>query len=402
MASLFAGAGGLDAGLERAGFQTRLAIDNDADAVATLRATKEARLRINGIDGRTYLEQATVCNADLTRLTRSDLRRLWGADDPPSLLAGGPPCQSFSSAGKQRGMHDVSGRLFRDFVRAARALRPVFVLFENVQGLVTARDPEGRVGGVLMLVQEEFERAGYACSFALVNAADYGAPQRRVRLVMLGARRHSLPDLPPAPTHARNAGQLEILVQPWVSIRSALASCPERGGGEDVVWAGEAMEAKLADVEPGSGIRVGGTVESNRPSGHWGYRQDGFIADWDQPSRTIRAASTPDWLRMSDGRHRRLTWRECAALQGFPAGWCFSGSLTSRFRQIGNAVPTDLAYALGREVAEALAAGPLKRGTRLESMPWPPNFVRRIRYTKAEHRVNGHLRRRVGLTRPIA
>ena len=181
----------------------------------------------------------------------------------------------------------------------------------------------------------------------------------------------------------------------WVSLREALKGFPLRGSA-DAVWANEDMEKKLAEVPPGKGIRVGGAVENNRPSGHWGYRQDGFIADWNQPARTVRAASTPDWLRMPDGRHRRLTWQECACLQGFPSEWDFQGAVGSRFRQIGNAVPVDLAAALGNLAARTLEAGPVKRNTSPSSQPWPDSFTRRIRYTTAEHRVNGALRKRAG------
>jgi DNA (cytosine-5)-methyltransferase 1 len=226
----------------------------------------------------------------------------------------------------------------------------------------------------------------------LVNAADYGSPQRRVRLVMFGSRRHPLPSLPPSPSHAKFDGN-DTLLPPWLTLREALAGFPLEGGA-DAAWASERMESKLAEVEPGRGIRVGGAVENNRPGGHWGYRQDGFIADWDQPARTVRAASTPDWLRMDDGRHRRLTWQECARLQGFPTGWDFKGTAASRFRQIGNAVPVELAQALGEEAISVLRSGPVRRGISVPSTPWPSSFTRRIRYTSAEHRVNGPLRAR--------
>jgi len=396
--SIFAGAGGLDAGLEQAGFETRLAIDVDRDAVDTLKATKAKRLPVEG-GRRKYLAKAEIVHADVTKLTKADLLDLWAADDPPALLAGGPPCQSFSSAGKQKGLEDDRGRLFKDFVRAARALRPSLILFENVQGLVTARDQEGRIGGVLEAVQAEFESAGYACRFALVNAADYGTPQRRVRLVMFGSRRHELPVLPPSPTHARDPAVSEL--PRWRSIRQALKGLPLRGSS-DAVWANEEMERKLAEVSPGRGIRVGGAVEKNRPGGHWGYRQDGFVANWDQPARTVRAASTPDWLRMKDGCHRRLTWQECARLQGFPEGWEFQGPSASRFRQIGNAVPAELAKALGVQAAEALKKGPMKRNAAPSSEPWPAAFTRRIQYTMAEHRTNGASRKRDRRTRAAA
>lgn len=386
--SLFSGAGGLDAGLEQAGFSTLVALDNDRDSVATLTATKEAAIPLG--DGRTYLGEAEVHRADVTEMSTEGFLELWGRPRPPAAIVGGPPCQTFSSAGRMRGMGDKRGRLFRDFVRAARALKPDFVLFENVQGLVTARDEKGNVGGVLDLVREEFEDAGYGCSFALVNAADYGTPQRRVRLVMVGARRHAVPTFPPSPTHSRDGGEGSML-QPWVSVREALKSVPAPEGA-DLVVARPDLAEKLAAVKPGSGIRVQGKVENNRPGGHWGYRQDGFVADCDSASRTIRSASTPDWLLLADGSHRRLSWRECARLQGFPDPWAFEGTATGRFRQIGNAVPVQLGRALGDVVAMALNSEPLPLGEKPVSPEWPANFRRRIRYTRSEHRVNGALR----------
>lgn len=396
LVSLFAGAGGLDAGLEQAGFTTVLAIDNDPDATETLRAARAARLPIG--DGRTYLGEAKIETADITRLTKDRLVDLWGygTEHKPTLLAGGPPCQSFSSAGRMRGIDDARGRLFRDFVRTARALRPEFIVFENVQGLVTARGVDGDVGGVLRMIQAEFESAGYACRFDLVNAADYGAPQRRVRLVMLGTRRHDLPAIP-TPTHDRRAGAEGDPLDPetrskaaWVTLAEAIAGVPAPEESE-IVRPRPDLAEKLRDVLPGQGIRVGGTKEENRPSGHWGYRQDGFVADPAQPSRTVRAASTPDWLLLDDGTHRRLTWQECAKLQGFLDDWPFRGTVTSRFRQIGNAVPLQLAKALGTSVLAAKDAG--ARNRRPRSAEWPRSFQRRIRYTRSEHRVNGHLRK---------
>jgi DNA (cytosine-5)-methyltransferase 1 len=391
LVSLFAGAGGFDAGLERAGFETVLTLDNAADAVQTLKATKAARIPIG--DGRSFLASAHVEEADLTGVSRGQLLELYGR--PPGtldLLAGGPPCQSFSSAGRMRSLHDARGRLFEEFVRAAAVLSPKVILFENVQGLVTARDADGEVGGVLRLVQEAFGRIGYAMSWALVNAADFGSPQRRVRLVGIGSRRYALPTMPPPSTHAKPSDQASLLLPPWVTLRDALRGLPTPAE-DQVVRPKPEFEERLKEVAAGSGIRVGGAVEANRPGGHWGYRQDGFVADWDTPSRTVRAASTPDWLRLPDGSHRRLTWLECARLQGFPDDWCFVGSATSRFRQIGNAVPAQLAEAMGRLVLEVLIGGELPRNAKAVSPEWPKSFNRRIRYTNAEERVNGADRR---------
>ena len=128
-----------------------------------------------------------------------------------------------------------------------------------------------------------------------------------------------------------------------------------------------------------------------RPGGHWGYRQDSFRADLSLPSRTIRAASTPDWIRLEgDSDLRRLTWRECAVLQGFPTQWQFEGTTTSRFTQIGNAVQTDVARAMGSAIREALSAG--VQDVKPEMPPWPQYLLDRVKYTESEQRVNGTLR----------
>lgn len=238
------------------------------------------------------------------------------------------------------------------------------------------------------MVQDAFEDAGYATRFALLNAADYGAPQRRVRLFMLASRGRGLPEFP-APTHAREPDDTLLrVVKPWVTLGEWLADQPEADPGDVVRPPGSRREA-LEALAPGTGLRTGGVVESNRPGCHWGYRQDCFLADPDLPARTVRSASTPDWVRGGDGSLRRLTWRECAGLQGFPDGWAFQGTVASRFRQIGNAVQGHVADALAATLADA-AADTRRRQPR--SAPWPAEFYRRVRYTAAEHRVNGGAR----------
>jgi DNA (cytosine-5)-methyltransferase 1 len=382
---VFAGAGGLSISLERAGFLTVAAVDNNADVVATLLANQAARRPIVEAPGRCFLEGAQVFDADIADLVAADVRppgvnRRWR----PDLLAGGPPCQPFSSSGRQRGLEDPRGKLFLEFVRMTRELRPRFVLFENVRGLLTQKGPDGRPGGVLELVQRSFEEIGYAIRFGVLNSADYGAPQRRVRLYMIGTSDHHLPDFPVA-TH-RSGGSVDLVHKPWVTLGEFLSSQPVPEAA-DVVrptgkWAGE-----LATLRPGTGLRTGGVIEYQRPSGHWGYRQDCFLADPSVPARTVRAAATPDWIRLCDGSLRRLTWRECAALQGFPSTWRFVGSPTSRFRQIGNAVCVPIGRALAETLGAALRRGRARVGP--ESAAWPPEFARRIEYTEMENRVNG-------------
>lgn len=382
---VFCGAAGLSAGLEAAGWQTVAAIDHDADCIATVTANQARRLPIPGHPGRRYLDAARIIHADVTEVHGRDLRptRRWR----PVLLAGGAPCQPFSSAGRMLGLRDPRGKLILEFVRLADELRPRFILFENVVGLVTAKSPSGKPGAVLALVQRSFEEIGYACRFALLNAADYGAPQRRIRLFMIGTAQESLPLFPP-PSHARDCGGILEPLPRWVTLADVLATRPAPHP-DDVVRPSAARAPLLSRLVPGTGLRATGIVERNRPGGHWGYRQDCFLADPALPARTVRAASTPDWVFDADGGLRRLTWRECASLQGFPSDWDFVGPIASRFRQIGNAVQGHVARAVGHVLLDAATAESTGKPT---SAPWPATFHRRVRYTIMETKVNGHHR----------
>jgi DNA (cytosine-5)-methyltransferase 1 len=276
--------------------------------------------------------------------------------------------------------------------RLTDELRPRLVFFENVQGLVTAVGPNREPGEILHLIKKSFEDLGYATTFALLNSADYGAAQRRVRLYMLASEKYTLPEIP-EPTHSRESeGALFDVRKPWISLGELLSGMPEPDPVDIVRPSGERAEQLYALV-PGTGIRTGGVIENNRPGGHWGYRQDSFLADLTLPSRTIRAAATPDWIRLPDGTMRRLTWLECAVLQGFPQGWAFTGTVASKFKQIGNAVQADVAQALGESLMRSLVRGPIKVVS--SSAPLPPEFHRRVRYTRSEHRTNGAHRVRV-------
>jgi DNA (cytosine-5)-methyltransferase 1 len=275
--------------------------------------------------------------------------------------------------------------LIMQFIRLASELHPRFILFENVRGLLTAIGPAGRPGEVLEFIKKSFEELGYATVFATLNAADYGAAQRRVRLFMMATTEYELPHFP-YPTHQRARSKSpSINLAPWVGLGDFLAGLPE-AQEHDVVRPTAERAVELAMLTPGTGLRTKGRVENNRPSGHWGYRQDSFVADPTLPSRTIRAASTPDWLRLPDGTHRRLTWAECAALQGFPSEWPFEGTPTAKFRQIGNAVQIDMVESLGRTLLQSLQRGESSRPP--ESHQLPIEFAERIRYTSAEHRTN--------------
>lgn len=385
--SLFTGAGGLDLGLERAGFLTVAANDVDKHAVATLRQNQELSHPVAGVEGHYHLAGTRILEGDIRDLASSDLTP--GDASPgwrPDALVGGPPCQSFSSAGSQRSMDDPRGQLFLDFVRLAQELQPRIILFENVRGLVTARGPSGIPGEAVNLIRSSFEDIGYATSFHVLNAADYGAPQRRVRMFMFGAAHDTaLPDFP-APTHSRDG----INVKPWVTLGEFLSVRPEPGMSE-IVLPSEALRRQLEGLPDGTGLRSPGRAEPTRPSGHWGYKQGTFIADLSLPARTVTGASTQDWVRRPSTGLRRITLREAAAIQGFPGEWEFSGPRSAQFQQVGNAVPAVFGEVLGAAMAGALG----KEARRAPvSAPFPHHMNAAIAYTARDDARNGIARPR--------
>jgi len=384
--SLFSGAGGLDIGLEQAGWTITAATDVASHAMETLRRSKQAGIPVAGRRS-TYMSKTNLIEADVTDLSASDFRPPKTKPDwRPDLLVGGPPCQPWSSAGLQRGLNDPRGQLISHYLRLIGELHPTFVIFENVRGLLTARGETGTPGEVLKSIQDDLWSLGYASNVTTLNAADYGAAQRRVRVILVATNTHTLPSFP-APTHDRE-GKNQL--PHWRSLGEALKAlgAPDEA---DVVRPTGSRAAALRSLTPGTGLKTTGRVMANRPSGHWGYRQDAFLADLSLPSRTIRAAGTPDWVRIEGEQDlRRLTWRECAALQGFPEDWQFAGTKSQRFQQIGNAVQVDMAKAVGGEVLRALRLGEATQPP--VTAAWSPVLLERVRYTIAEHNTNGHLR----------
>ena len=386
--SLFAGAGGLDIGLEQAGFHTVSAVDLDVDCIASLGVNQRAGIPCG--DGREYLAETALLATPIEQLEAADLRPAGeGRGWTPDLMAGGPPCQPFSSSGKMLSVEDPRGKLFQHFVRLAEALEPKVILFENVRGLVTARGPRGEPGEVLNMVKDSFEQIGYATTFALLNAADYGAPQRRVRCFMMATRCTAMPQFPGA-THAESP-EVDLFGArlPWITLGVHL-ECLSPPAENEIVRPTAALATRLAHVLPGSGLKSAGARETTRPGGHWGYRQGTFIADLDQPARTITASASQDWIRLRDGSLRRLTLRECASLQGFPREWQFVGPVASRFRQVGNAVPSVFGKVLGEALLVALQGG---RKFEPASLPLPREFATAVEYTRREQRRNGASRR---------
>lgn len=386
-ASLFSGAGGLDIGMEAAGWDCVYASDIDSVAVQTLLANSYDYGCGNAF-GRTHLEQA-----DVRALTGREILAKGAArrGDLP-LLVGGPPCQSWSSAGHQLGFRDPRGRLFDDFIRIASELDVRWLLFENVRGLLTARGPDGRPGGALELIRAKLLKAGFQTHVALLNAADYGVPQRRVRIFVFGYR--SGDALPfPAPTHNKMGSEDPLFGRPWISMGEALSAIWPVSDEEVIRPSGKLAE-QLRGLAPGSGVKSPGKSETTRPGGHWGYKQGAFIADPSLPARTVTANAQQDWLIDPALGLRRLCPRECAALQTFPADWRFVGSRVDQYRLIGNAVPPLLAGRVAQSLLAHMRGTPRHRPVQASGLaPLAPQLEAAIRYTLREELRNGASRR---------
>ena len=369
--SLFSGAGGLDIGLERAGFKAVSFCELEKVFCKTLRENQQFR-HADGID---YFAGATIHNADICEVAGSDLT----SGEEIDVVVGGPPCQSFSSAGRQLSVLDNRGGLVHEFLRIVDELKPKMFLFENVRGLITARDASGEPGGVICDLIEQFHEIGYSCRASLLNAADYGSYQRRVRCFLLASRQGRAP-LFPKPTHQKNEN---LFFQKWRSLGEFLSKFADTDQA-NYTFPTEELGRQLVNIPDGSGLKSKGKAEPTRPNGHWGYRQGTFIADQGLPARTVTGSASQDWIR-HNGVLRRLTLQEVMLLQGFPEDWRIIGIKTQKYKQVGNAVPAVFGELLGAVMRKHLADYPTEPPERIEL---PKSFRGYIEYTKKDHARN--------------
>lgn len=298
--SLFSGAGGLDLGLRNAGHSILWANDIDPDAVKTYKEN---------------IGPEIVCG-DIKDI---DISEIPDAD----AVVGGFPCQGFSLANRQRNVEDERNQLYKFFYNAIKIKQPKFFIAENVKGILSLGE-----GEVIKKIEEDFKNAGYRTSVNLVNMADYGIPQTRQRVIIIGQRKDLGEKLFfkfPQKTHSKTGEPKK-----WVSIKEAIAHFPDPDTENDVL----------------NHIYSAYKVEYRNFTGH-------RKTDPDKPSPTILARGNGKGgvcaIPHYNGK-RRLTIRESASVQTFPESFHFIGSMNSCYRQIGNAVPVKFAELLGREL----------------------------------------------------
>ena len=343
--SLFTGAGGLDLGAERAGYSTVYAVEHDPVAVATLNLNR----------AQYFPDLPEVRPRDITQLQAEQAlaeTRINSGD--VDLLIGGPPCVAFSKSGfhleyKRKGLDPRAG-LLNDYVRFLQAIRPRAFIMENVFGLAYRNQSAPAFKALAVCVN----RLGYSLTYKVLNASDYGVPQNRQRLFVLGARDGRILHHP-APTHwgeherrARPASAAHLL--PHVTAGQVLAGLQtEREPQEQV-------NGKYGHLLPG--IPPGGNyLHYTEHEGHpdpifrWRSRYWTFLLklDPDRPASTIQAQPGP-YVGPFHWDNRRLRVPELKRLQGFPDGYQFAGSRREIQVQIGNSVPPQLAYVVADSV----------------------------------------------------
>ena len=326
---LFAGAGGLALGLEKAGFESLLLNEIDRDACETL---KKNRVNWN------------VKNCDIKEY---DFTKFKGKVD---LLTGGFPCQAFSYAGKKLGFNDTRGTLFYEFARAVKETNPKVILAENVKGLVSHDS-----GKTLETIRDIIDEIGYELvEPKVLKAIFYKVPQKRERIFLVAIRKDlsrfvsfnypakfpkifTLKDaLKKGDLFNKDVPKTEGQIYP-LRKKEILSKVPQGGYWRDL------PDNLQREYMRGSYFLGGGKTGLARR------------LSWDEPSLTLTCAPAQKQTeRCHPTETRPLTFREYARIQTFPDDWLFSGSLSSIYKQIGNAVPVNLAYAVGRSLVNLL------------------------------------------------
>ena len=310
--SFFAGAGGLDLGFEKAGFNVVWANEYDKDIWETYEKNHK----------NTILDRRSIVNIQ--------------SDEVPECdgIIGGPPCQSWSEAGSLRGINDKRGQLFYDFIRILEAKQPKFFLAENVSGMLLERHSEA-----LKNIKEMFKNAGYKLSFKLLNASDFDVPQDRKRVFFVGIRKDLDFEF-----------QFPLPLKKKVTLEQKIADLKD-----SVVPAKEGNKTNKENcIVPNHEYMIGGFSSM--------FMSRNRVRTWDEQSFTIQAGGRhaplhPQAPKMKfieqnvrvfvpgkEDLYRRLSVRECARIQTFPNDFIFYyNHIAAGYKMIGNAVPLNLA-----------------------------------------------------------
>lgn len=347
--SLFSGAMGLDIGLERTDrFETIGCVEVEASCCETIRRNRDA--------GRFANPDMTIIHADITTLDPLEvLDRLQLKPGELDLIAGGPPCQAFSVFGKRRGLADSRGQLIFQLARFVEFVRPRVFVMENVRGLLSmVRDPKAAKGSMFEMVQRRFNEIGYRTDCFVVNSVNYGAPQIRERLIIIG-NRFNLKANFKNPTHSDRP---EEGLKPFAVLGDAIRGQPDPD--PTVMDFSPRKKHYLSMIPPGGNWRSLPVEIQKESMGKTFYFKGGRSAYWRKlsyefPCPTIVTMPNHAGTSLCHPEELRpLTVGECARVQEFPEHWEFVGTAAQKYKQVGNAVPVILGEVTGEAVVELL------------------------------------------------
>lgn len=316
--SLFSGGGGLDLGLSLAGFDFGYSNDEVQYYCDTIAYN--------------FPDCVTEQN-DVKKLEGYRIKELLKSENI-SLIAGGPPCQAFSILGKRRSFSDLRGQLVFDYIRLINELEPEAFIFENVPGLLTLNNGEDWNS-----LHDYFKfETGYKLHTDTLNAADFGVPQIRKRFFVVGFRRNADFNFP-SPKYRNPLNLIHQNLPSWIPSKLALEDI-DGLHNHDIRVHGERVRTRYEKIPPGGRDKIDHTDR----------------IDPEKPSGTVLVGSKAGGGRPHIHPYlpRHITVREAARLQSFPDWYKFLGTSTAQYRQIGNAVPTLLALAVGESIRDAL------------------------------------------------
>ena len=377
--SLFSGAMGLDIGMDQSGrYDLLAAVEREHAFAETIRKNRDAG-RLTNKAMRVY--EADIATLDPVELLKDCGLRVGELD----VLVGGPPCQTFSTAGRRRTVRDPRGTLIWEFLRFVEVMRPKFFVMENVRGLLSAavrhrpiaeRPDRGgralrsdeRAGSVIRLFAEDLERrteGAYRLDIFEVNAVNYGAPQLRERVFLVGNRYGAAVEFPD-PTHGlvpgSRPGAVPLLPErdllPYKTLGDAIRGL--RDESPVLIDFSARKKHYLAMVPPGGNWRMLATDLQRESMGRAWHAKGGRSGWWrrlsyELPCPTLVTLPNHAGTALCHPEHvRALTVREYAAIQEFPPEWEFAGTPLEQYTQAGNAVPTRLGKVTGFAVAAAL------------------------------------------------
>lgn len=354
--SLFSGAMGLDLGLESAGFNVRVAVESNKNAAATIRLNRP---------------DVTVIEKDIHEVTTKQILEQAGLKvGETAIVSAGPSCQTFSTAGSRNSFNDPRGGLFLEFLRIVKEARPRFFVMENVPGMLSAAikhrplkerghgypslEKDEELGTAFALILKELRKTGYYIVFDVLNAADYGVPQCRERVIFIGSRDGENISIP-KPTHSCEPGKGK---KAWVTIRSLFNKLNDTHP-EFVNLSPKSKKYLELVPEGGNWKDIPSRMQRwamGKAYASWGGRAGFFRRlSWDKPSPSLTTSPVSKATMLCHPTELRpLSIKEYMAIQQFPKKWKFAGGTSQKYIQIGNAVPIGLGSAIGESIKKAI------------------------------------------------